>query len=87
LRIITWQGETPRVQDRSGLGPFLKQHAIREIIIAARKECKTLLAGRSILVQLLQALPVVRADLRLIKKALIQWLEKLENCDQVFAGR
>jgi two-component system sensor histidine kinase KdpD len=65
--------ETARLE--TGVQLDLKRHAIEEIITAARNECRTLLAGRSISIQLRQALPAVRADLRLAKKALMQLLE------------
>jgi two-component system sensor histidine kinase KdpD len=53
----------------------LRAHAIEEIIDAARKECRTLLGQRAILVRLRQGLPAARADLKLAKKALMQLLE------------
>jgi two-component system sensor histidine kinase KdpD len=53
----------------------LTPHAIEEIIDAAAKECRTLLATRSISVQLQQGLPAVRADLKVAKKGLMQLLE------------
>jgi len=65
--------ETARLE--TGVKLDLKRHALEEIISAARNECRTLLAGRSISVQLQQALPAVRADIRLARKALTQLLE------------
>ena len=53
----------------------LKPHAIEEIINAARTNCRTLLGRRSVLVQFPPGLPLVRADLNLAKKALVQLLE------------
>lgn len=53
----------------------LKPYTIAEIIDAARKDCRTLLGQRSILVQAAPGLPSARADLKLAKKALMQLLE------------
>jgi two-component system sensor histidine kinase KdpD len=48
----------------------LQPRAIEEIIDAARKDCMALLGAHSIQVQVPLGLPAVRADLRLVKKAL-----------------
>jgi two-component system sensor histidine kinase KdpD len=53
------------------LGPC----AIEEIIDAARGDCRALLVAQSIEVQVPLGLPAVRADLKLVKKALAQLLE------------
>ena len=53
----------------------LEPCAIEEIIDAARKEGRALLGAHSIQVQVPLGLPAVRADLRLVKKALTQLLE------------
>jgi two-component system sensor histidine kinase KdpD len=53
----------------------LEPCAIEEIIDAARKEGRALLGAHSIQVQVPLGMPTVSADLRLIKKALIQLLE------------
>jgi two-component system sensor histidine kinase KdpD len=53
----------------------LEPRAIEEIIDAARKDCRALLGAHSIQVQVPLRLPAVRADLRLVKKALAQLLE------------
>jgi two-component system sensor histidine kinase KdpD len=53
----------------------LEPRAIEEIIDAARKDCRALLGAHSIQVQIPSGLPAVRADLRLVKKALAQLLE------------
>jgi two-component system, OmpR family, sensor histidine kinase KdpD len=53
----------------------LKPHAIQQIINAARTNCRTLLGQRSVSVQLRPGLPLVRADLNLAKKALVELLE------------
>ena len=53
----------------------LEPHAIEDIIDAARKNCRALLGARSIQVQIPLGLPAVRADLRLVTKALAQLLE------------
>jgi len=62
-------------QLNKGVKLDLKPHAIEEIIDAARKECQTLLASRSISVRLQTGLPATCADLRLAKKALKHLLE------------
>ena len=48
---------------------------IEEIVDAARNDCEALLGAHSIQVQVPLGLPAVRADLRLVKKALAQLLE------------
>jgi two-component system, OmpR family, sensor histidine kinase KdpD len=53
----------------------LEPRAIKEIIDAARKDCRALLDAHSIQVQIPLGLPTVRVDLRLVKKALAQLLE------------
>jgi two-component system, OmpR family, sensor histidine kinase KdpD len=53
----------------------LKTHAIKEIIDAARINCRTLLGQRLVSVLLQPGLPLVRADLILATKALVQLLE------------
>jgi len=53
----------------------LEPRAIEEIIDAARTDCRALLGPHSIQVQIPAGLPAVRADLRLVKKALVQLLE------------
>jgi two-component system, OmpR family, sensor histidine kinase KdpD len=53
----------------------LEAHGIHEIIDAARKDCRELLGAHSIHVEVPPGLPAVRADLRLVKKALAQLLE------------
>ena len=53
----------------------LESHAIEEIIDAARNDCRMLLGRRSIHVQVTPGLPAARADLSLVKKALVQLLE------------
>jgi two-component system sensor histidine kinase KdpD len=50
-------------------------HGIHEIIDAARKDCIELLAAHSIRVEVRPVFPAVRADLKLVKKALAQLLE------------
>lgn len=62
-------------QPNGGVKLDLKPHAIEEIINAARTNCGTLLGRRSVLVQFPPGLPLVRADLNLAKKALVQLLE------------
>ena len=59
------------VGEKLNLGP----HGINEIIDAARKDCRELLGAHSIHVKVPPGLPAVRADLRLVKKALAQLLE------------
>lgn len=59
----------------AGVKLDLKPHAIEEIIDAARKDCRTLLRARSIRVRVPPGLPTARADLRHVKKALVQLLE------------
>jgi two-component system sensor histidine kinase KdpD len=58
------------VEEKLNLEPL----AIEEIIDAARKDCSASLGARSIQIQVPLGLPAVRADLRLIKKALAQLL-------------
>ena len=58
------------IGERLNLTPL----AIEEIIDAAKSDCSALLGSRSIQVQIPSGLPAVRADLRLIKKALVQLL-------------
>jgi two-component system sensor histidine kinase KdpD len=53
----------------------LEPCAIEEIVDAARKDCSAVLGAHSIQVQAPLGLPAVRADLRLVKKALAQLLE------------
>jgi two-component system, OmpR family, sensor histidine kinase KdpD len=53
----------------------LEPCAIEEIIDAARKDCRAVLGAHSIQVRVPLGLPAVRADLRLVKKALAQLLE------------
>jgi two-component system sensor histidine kinase KdpD len=65
--------EKARLDTRERLN--LEPRAIEEIIDAARKDCRALLSTHSIQVQVPLGLPAVRADLRLVKKALAQLLE------------
>lgn len=53
----------------------LEPRAIGEIVEAARKDCRALFGAHSIQVQVPLGLPAVRADLRLVKKALAQLLD------------
>jgi len=53
----------------------LEPCAIEAIIDAARKDCRAVLCAHSIQIQVPLGLPAVRADLRLVKKALAQLLE------------
>jgi two-component system, OmpR family, sensor histidine kinase KdpD len=65
--------ETTRLD--TGERPNLEPCAIEEVIDAARKDCSAALGAHSIRVQVPLGLPAVRADLRLVKKALTQLLE------------
>jgi two-component system, OmpR family, sensor histidine kinase KdpD len=53
---------------------ILERRAIEEIVDAARKDCRALLGAHSLHVQVPLGLPAVRADLTLVKKALVQLL-------------
>jgi len=53
----------------------LEPRAIEELIDATRKDCRALLGTRSIQVHVPLGLPAVRADLRLVRRALAQLLE------------
>jgi two-component system, OmpR family, sensor histidine kinase KdpD len=53
----------------------LELRTIEEIIDAARKDCRALFGAHSIQVEIPLGLPAVRADLRIVKKALSQLLE------------
>ena len=53
----------------------LEPRLIEEIIDATRKGCRALIAAHSIQVQVPLGLPAVRADLRLVTKALAQLLD------------
>ncbi len=53
----------------------LEPCAIEEIIDAARNDCRTVLGAHSIHVHVPLGLPAVRADLRLVRKALAHLLE------------
>jgi two-component system sensor histidine kinase KdpD len=64
-----------RARPDAGERLTLEPCAIEEIIDAARKDCRAVLSAHSIQVLVPIGLPVVRADLRLIKKALAQLLE------------
>ena len=64
--------ETTRLD--TGERPNLEPCPIEKIIDAARKDCGTVVGGHSIQVHVPLGLPAVRADLRLIKKALAQLL-------------
>src|SRR3984885_15087159 len=61
----------PDTRERLNLEP----RAIKEIIDAARKDCRALLGAHPIQVEIPLGLPAVRADLRLVKKSLAQLLE------------
>jgi len=60
--------------DIGGETPNLELRAIEDVIDAARKDCRALLGPRSLQVHIPLGLPPVRADLLLIKKALVQLL-------------
>ena len=64
-----------RARPDTGARLTLEPCAIEEIIDAARGDCRALLVAQSIEVQVPLGLPAVRADLKLVKKALAQLLE------------
>lgn len=53
----------------------LESCAIEEIIDSARRGCRTVLGARSVQIHVPLGLPAVRADLRLVRKALARLLE------------
>lgn len=59
----------------AGVELNLKPHPIEEIIEAALKDCKTVIAGRPVNVRVLSGFPPVRADLARAKEVLVQLLE------------
>jgi len=64
-----------RARPDTGARLTLEPCAIEEIIDAARGDCRALLVAQSIEVQVPLGLPAVRADLKVVKKALAQLLE------------